>query len=339
MRPFLGRFRNPLADLGRLMNALERFGVNTSMREAIANIYKERFFCVRDGGELSEPRPQNAGISQGCPLSPFLFGILMTVLMTDAQSMLSPEAKRAIENDSLEDILFADDTLLISTSAKHLEEYMAAVAHCGSQYGLQIHWGKVVYVPVCSEQRVQGPTGQMIEAKASMLYLGATIHGDGRFGSEISRKIGAAKEAFRSLHTLWKHAGVGKQRKVQLFEALILSKLRYATASAWLLKAELRRLDGFQASCLRQILKVPSPYISRVSNKKILELSNAQKLSCTIQDQQQQLFEKVLSSPAKKQQRQATFIKDTAVPLTRRYVQRVGRPRQNWADECAKRRR
>ena len=171
-----------------------------------------------------------------------------------------------------------------------------------------------------------------------MVYLGATIHGDGRFGSEVSRKIGAAKEAFSSLQVLWKHAGVGKYRKVQLFEALILSKLRYATASAWLLKAELRRLDGFQAYCLRQILKVPSPYISRVSNKKILELSKAQQLSCTIRYRQQQLFEAVLLSPAKKQLRQATFIKDSTVPLTRRFVQRVGRPRQNWTDECAKRR-
>ena len=47
----------------RLMNALERFGVNASMRQAIAGIYQERYFCVREGSEVSEPRAQNAGIS------------------------------------------------------------------------------------------------------------------------------------------------------------------------------------------------------------------------------------------------------------------------------------
>ena len=57
--------------------------------------------------------------------------------------MLSEEAKLAVSNSSLEDVLFADDTLLLSTSAKHIEEYMAAVEHCGNLYGLQIHWGKV----------------------------------------------------------------------------------------------------------------------------------------------------------------------------------------------------
>ena len=180
----------------------------------------------------------------------------MTVLMTDAQSILSQEAQLAVSNNSLEDVLFADDTLLISTSAKHLQEYMAAVEQCGRQYGLEIHWGKVHYVPVSSEQCVKSPAGETIQPKESMIYLGATIHGDGRFGSEVSRKIGAAKEAFKFLHAIWKHSRITKHRKVQLFEALILSKLRYATASAWLLKAELRRLDGFQAHCLRQILNV-----------------------------------------------------------------------------------
>ena len=263
----------------------------------------------------------------------------MTVLMTDAQSILSQEAQLAVSNNSLEDVLFADDTLLISTSAKHLQEYMAAVEQCGRQYGLEIHWGKVHYVPVSSEQCVKSPAGETIQPKESMIYLGATIHGDGRFGSEVSRKIGAAKEAFKFLHAIWKHSRITKHRKVQLFEALILSKLRYATASAWLLKAELRRLDGFQAHCLRQILNVPSPYVSRISNKCILERCNAQQLSYTIQAKQQRLREEVMSSPTKQPLRQATFINDTEVPLTRRYVQRVGRPRQNWTDELLKRRR
>ena len=60
-------------DPDRLMNALERFGINTPMQQAIRNIYEQRFFQVRDEGEVSEPRHQIAGISQGCPLSPFLF--------------------------------------------------------------------------------------------------------------------------------------------------------------------------------------------------------------------------------------------------------------------------
>jgi hypothetical protein len=39
----------------------------------------------------------------------------------------------------LEDVLFADDTLLISRTSEHLQEYMAAVTKCGAEYGLQVH--------------------------------------------------------------------------------------------------------------------------------------------------------------------------------------------------------
>ena len=83
------------------------------------------------------------------------------------------------------------------------------------------------------------------------------------------------------LHIIWKHTGLTKRRTMQLFEALMLSKLRYATASAWFAKAELRRLDGSEAYYLRQILNVPGSYVSRASNKRILDMCGAQQLSCS----------------------------------------------------------
>eukprot|EP00959_Pyramimonas_sp_CCMP1952_P281274 5879992-Pyramimonas_sp.AAC.1 len=47
----------------------------------------------------------------------------------------------------------------------------------------------------------------------------------------------------------------------------------HSLSSAWLTKADKRRLDGFQARCLRSILGVKHPYISRASSKAILERS------------------------------------------------------------------
>ena len=62
---------------------------------AVAEIYSERQFTVLEDGVESCPGQQRAGISQGCPLSPFLFGIVMTILMRDAYSRLGSAAKSA----------------------------------------------------------------------------------------------------------------------------------------------------------------------------------------------------------------------------------------------------
>lgn len=167
----------------RLMIALRRFGLPPKMINVIRAIYTDREFTVLDDGVESSHRSQRAGISQGCPLSPFLFGILMTMLMEDAYGLLSPDAKAAHTSGNLGEVLYADDTLILGTASRYVEEYMLAIEACGKHYGLQIHAGKLQLVTVCQEQGVKDPNGNQIPSQASMLYLGATLHKNQRASS------------------------------------------------------------------------------------------------------------------------------------------------------------
>ena len=72
----------------------------------------------------------------------------------------------------------------------------------------------------------------------------------------MNRKLGAARADFKALDKVWSRASLPMRRKLEVFSAYISSKLRYAVASAWLWKADLRRLDGFQAGCLRKMLGI-----------------------------------------------------------------------------------
>ena len=128
----------------RLIWALGRFGVGEPMLSLIKKIYTGRHFTVADAGDKSINRPQLAGISPKCPLSPFLFGMVMTVPMTNAKNALSEGAKAAYENKELEHTLFADDTLLISSNGEHVEEeYMSLIEERGRDYELEVGWRKV----------------------------------------------------------------------------------------------------------------------------------------------------------------------------------------------------
>ena len=64
-----------------IQRALYRMGVTDHYMELIKEIYSNNTFSVLgSGGYVTEPRPRDRGILQGCPLSPFLFVIIMTVI-------------------------------------------------------------------------------------------------------------------------------------------------------------------------------------------------------------------------------------------------------------------
>ena len=142
------------------MECLRQIGLPQELLQAISCLYSNNEHILKLKGQRFPSFTARGGVRQGCPLSPF--GMVMTVLMEDARGMMSDEAKAACTKGELEEILFADDTLLMSGNGSHLEEYMAAVEKCGADYGLQVHWGKVHLVPVGTTQRVRGPSGQPI---------------------------------------------------------------------------------------------------------------------------------------------------------------------------------
>ena len=68
-----------------LATALVRFGIPGDFVDMVRAIYSQRRFVVRDAGRTSKWHQQSYGTSQGCPLSPYLFVIMMTILLHDAK--------------------------------------------------------------------------------------------------------------------------------------------------------------------------------------------------------------------------------------------------------------
>ena len=80
-------------DQERLIFALETMGIPQTVIGIIRAIYEKPNFAVKDRGRTSTRRRQKAGIRQGCPLSPYLFGISMTVIMEDVEKGLTEFGK------------------------------------------------------------------------------------------------------------------------------------------------------------------------------------------------------------------------------------------------------
>ena len=70
--------------------------------------------------------------------------------------------------------------------------------------------------------------GSIIRCSLLIIHLGGMLAQDGRVGAEVARRIGIAFVDLNLLERVWSHANISQTRKVQIFNACIVSKLAYS---------------------------------------------------------------------------------------------------------------
>ena len=73
------------------------------------------------------------------PLSPFLYSILMTVVLWDAEREVPQHPASEGCHIHVSDVLYADDATLVHDCPSALEDFLKAVVEIGSRYGLEMH--------------------------------------------------------------------------------------------------------------------------------------------------------------------------------------------------------
>ena len=177
------------------------------------------------------------------------------------------------------------------------------------------------------------PNGGDIPSKESLVYLGSTLHADGRSGSEINRRLGMARADFDAVSRIWGHASISRSRKLKIFEACILSKLAYGLMPVCLSKVEQRRLDGFQCRCLRRIVGVAPSFYSRISNATVYQMTRQQPLSQMLQQQRMIYFGHLARRGSDDVVRGLVLEPGSYKLRAVEGPRRQGRPRKAWAKD------
>jgi hypothetical protein len=207
---------------------------------------------------------------------------------------------------------------------------LKAVATAGERFGMELHNGKLQLICIRCDEPVEKPNGEHLQPQQQMQYLGTTLSEDGRVSSELSRRIGQARSEFRSLCKVWNHSSLSVNRKLRVFDSLVQSKFLYGLATCCFTVAEQRRINGFQAKCIRQILGIAPSFVSRVSNAEVLRRSRMRNAMELLAQQQLIQLGKVLRAPSASALHHTSLIPGTLQPATSRYVRRRGRPHKEW---------
>ena len=100
-----------------MIKVLERSGIQGSYLNTIKAIYRKPVANIKVNGEKLEAIPLNSGTRQGCPLSPYLFNIVLEVLARAIKQQKEIKGTQ-VGKEEVKISLFADDIIAYISDPK-----------------------------------------------------------------------------------------------------------------------------------------------------------------------------------------------------------------------------
>ena len=215
-----------------MVERLKRWGVDAADLRVLSNLYWGQKAVVRIGEERSGWMDIQRGVRQGCVLSPDLFSLYSQAVVDELEEL---EGIR-IGGINLNNIRFADDTVLIADSEEKLQRLVDGLSEGCERYGLKINIGKteVMGVTKRSEQITVDISvgGGTLKQVRNFRYLGSLVQEDARCEGDIKGRIGMAKAAFGQLRKILVNLSIGRGTRVRVLRTYVWSVLLFG-CEAW----------------------------------------------------------------------------------------------------------
>lgn len=257
-----------MIDRRKLMSELERIVDEDCWR--MIYILLEKTTLQARIKSLSNPFSTNIGAPQGNSLSPVLTIYLELAMRETRNTLPRPPGDEQIPNE----IIYADDTDLISYSKQYTDVYEAEGERVLREWNLNVNADKTERTDI-----VRKPTKEEEEWR-TIKKLGSLL-GD---TEEANRRKQLAAAAFSKLRNIWRqdHNRISTARLIRLYEAYVTPILTYNACTWALTKAEMQRLDALRRRHFRSILGIRYP--NTITNEGLYRRCKARQLDTIIRE-------------------------------------------------------
>ena len=170
-----------------LWHCMRKSGITEKYVRMVQDMYEGCKMVVRCAVDMTDEFKVEVGLHQGSALSPFLFAMVMNRLTDE------------IRQESLWNMMFADDIVICSESKENVEEQLENWRHALERRGMKV--SKTEYMCV-NEKDPSGTVklqGAEIKKVEDFKYLGSTVQSNGECGKEVKKRVQAGWTGWRKV--------------------------------------------------------------------------------------------------------------------------------------------
>ena len=230
----------------------------------------------------------------------------------------------SIGGTQINNLRYADDTVLLADSGGNLQNMMNKVNEVGKLHNMKLNAKKTKALVISRNENKPKVNfkvdGTAVEQVGSCNYLGQTVSDHGRCVDEIKKRIGIAKTTFLKMKDVLKSTKVPLNTRKRILQCYAWSTLLYGGETWTITKVMKTRIQAFELRAYRMMLKIS--WTEKVTNKEaILRMKMKKRLFTIIQIRKLKYF----GHSNRHSSMQTTLLNGKANGKRRR-----GRPRTSW---------
>ena len=158
-------------------------------------------------------------------------------------SLLESQAGIKIDNRNINNLIYADDTTVMSKSKEKLKSLLMKMKEESEKSGFKLNIKTKIMAssPITSWQI----DGETVETVTDFIFLGSKITADSNYSHKIKSHLLLGRKAMINLDSILKSRGITLPTKISIVKAMIFPVVMYGCESWTMEKAEHQRIDAF----------------------------------------------------------------------------------------------